>query len=287
MAVDDHAIDRADLMWVHDQLVADADFVQRHLIDLAIGATMCDEGHSTRERPQHRRRASERERLEGFAARQHQYDKRAREVLLEQHRGDDRDAGQQIRAELAPNELEREGQHKGYTAGCEHDVQGQFACGRRRIGAPAQCEMRDDTRDRKGSDNRYAHSGTWPPGEWPRAGALPHCDGWTRYVHEGRPLVGTLTYSLALALVRLLLRSRPPESSPRPREAIAVRRAEAGFRMHYRKRVCGWRRLTVLQFFSIFGRLVRDSLPSEKCRTARPPHVGVHQRNERAVRVPL
>ena len=84
---------------------------------------MCDERHSTRERLQHRGRASERERLERFSAGQHQHDKRAGEILLEQHRGDDGDAGQQIGAELAPNELERERQHERHAAGREHDVQ--------------------------------------------------------------------------------------------------------------------------------------------------------------------
>ena len=105
---------------------------------------MCDEGHPTRECLQDRGGACQRERLEGFAARQHQHDKRASKVLLEQYRCDDGDAGEQIGAELAPNQLERKGQHKGYTAGCEHDVQGQIACGRRSIGAPAQGEMRSD-----------------------------------------------------------------------------------------------------------------------------------------------
>ena len=90
---------------------------------------MGDERHATRERLQHRGRAPERERLERLAARQHQHDERAGEVLLQQHRGDDGDAGQQVGAELAPNELECEGQHERYTAGCEHDVQRQVACG--------------------------------------------------------------------------------------------------------------------------------------------------------------
>ncbi len=177
VAVDDDAIDRADLMRVHDQLVADANLVQRHLDDLVIRATVCDEGHSTCERLQHRGRASEREGLEGFSARQHQHDKRAGEVLLQQHRGDDGDAGQQIGAELAPNELEREGQHERCTAGCEHDVQRQFACGWRRIAAPAQCQMHDDTGHRKSRDDRCAPGRTWPPPAWWGAGALPHGDG--------------------------------------------------------------------------------------------------------------
>ena len=215
-----------------------------------IGATMCDERHSTCERLQHRGRASEREGLEGFSARQHQHDKRAGEVLLQQHRGDDGDAGQQIGAELAPNGLEREGQHERHTAGGEHDVQRQLACGWRRIAAPAQCQMRDDTSYRKSSDDRCAPASTWPPPPaWRGTGALPHCDGWTRHVHDRRPGAGTFSLSLVpftfwVPLPRSIRADPHPDnqSRDRPDSGLSTPRGPAGSVFHrHHGTVSRWR----------------------------------------------
>ena len=66
---------------------------------------MGDERHATRQRLQHGRSASDGVGLERLAAREHQHDQRPGEVLAEQDRRDDGDAGQQVGAELAPHEL--------------------------------------------------------------------------------------------------------------------------------------------------------------------------------------
>lgn len=54
LAVDDQAVNRTDLVRVHDQLVVDCDVVQRHVRELSIRPTMSDERHATRERLKHR-----------------------------------------------------------------------------------------------------------------------------------------------------------------------------------------------------------------------------------------
>ena len=90
----------------------------RQAADLIVAAQ-----HSTRERLQHRGRASERECFERFATGEHQHHQSARQVLLKQHGCDDRDSSEQVGAELATNELEREGQHERHAARDEHGVE--------------------------------------------------------------------------------------------------------------------------------------------------------------------
>ena len=65
--------------------------------------------------------------FERFAAREHQHHEGAGEVFAEQHRGDDRDPGQQIGAELAGERLAQEIPHERRAAAGEHHEERQVA----------------------------------------------------------------------------------------------------------------------------------------------------------------
>ena len=99
-----------------DQRVAD-----RHLIQgTSAIAPSCLRwacgGHAPGQRLQDRRGAAHGVRFERLAAREHQHDQRAGQVLAEQDRRDDGDAGQQVGAELAAQELEEQLEHQGNAA---------------------------------------------------------------------------------------------------------------------------------------------------------------------------
>ena len=68
---------------------------------------MRDRRHALGQRREHRRGAAHGVAFQRFAAGEHQHDERAGQVLAQQHRRDDRNAGQQIGAELAGPELAR------------------------------------------------------------------------------------------------------------------------------------------------------------------------------------
>ena len=55
--------------------------------------------------------------LQGLASGEHEDDKRARQVLAQHDRRDDRDPGEQIRIELAPQQLEQQPEDKGKARG--------------------------------------------------------------------------------------------------------------------------------------------------------------------------
>ena len=102
------AVHRADLVREDDQRVADRHRVERHVGELPIPLAVCHRGHAPGQRRQHGRGAANGVGLQGLPAREHEHDQRTGQVLAEHDRRDDRDAGQQVGAELAPEQLEQQ-----------------------------------------------------------------------------------------------------------------------------------------------------------------------------------
>ena len=102
MALNDLAVHRTDLVRQHRHLVADADVADRNVLEDAAAPPMRerrDPAAPARAAPTVASATANCSSV--FSARQHQHDDRAGEVLAEQRRGDDRDTGEVIRAELA------------------------------------------------------------------------------------------------------------------------------------------------------------------------------------------
>jgi hypothetical protein len=82
------------------QRVADGNPPQGHVRHLAVLAAVGHRGHAASQCLQHGRGAAHRVGFERLAAGEHQHDQRAGQILAEQGRRDDGNAGQQVRAEL-------------------------------------------------------------------------------------------------------------------------------------------------------------------------------------------
>ena len=108
MPLEDLAVNGADLMRMNEERVADRDLVERHVDDVGALLAVPDGRHPLRERFQDRRSGAKRVALERFASREHQHDDGTREIFAEDDRGDDRDAGQQVRSKLPAQRLARE-----------------------------------------------------------------------------------------------------------------------------------------------------------------------------------
>ena len=136
----------------HDAIV-DADGIERDVLDMAVGAAVRGRGHTFRECLQHRRGPAHGVMFERFAAREHQHHEGAGEVFAEQHRGDDRDPGQQVGAELARDRLACEIPDEWRAAGGEHHEERQIA---RQAAGPERPrhEMCRDPRHREHGNGR-------------------------------------------------------------------------------------------------------------------------------------
>ena len=118
------AVDRTDFVRKHQHGLPDGNILQWHVFELRIGLAMSDRWHSLRERLEHRRSAANGILFQCLAARKHQHHQRAGQVFAQNDRGDNRDPGQQIGAELAPHELEKQLPHQRHSAQHECRVQG-------------------------------------------------------------------------------------------------------------------------------------------------------------------
>ena len=85
----------------HGYLVANLDVADRNIFDSDPSPAMRKSRHPFGERPQHRRGFGDGKPFQGVAARQHQHDNRAGEILAEQGGGDDRNAREVVRAKLS------------------------------------------------------------------------------------------------------------------------------------------------------------------------------------------
>ena len=145
---DHFAVHRTDLVREHGQLVADDDLADRDVLEDGSHPAMRHGRHAARQGPQDRRRLRHRELLERVPARQHQDDDGAREVFAEQHRRDDRDAGQVVGAEAAVQAAADEIEDERETGDREHReerrVDGDAAQPTR-----AQNQMQGDARNRE------------------------------------------------------------------------------------------------------------------------------------------
>ena len=109
--------------------------------------------HAPGQRREHGRGAAHRVRLQRLSAREHQHDERAGQVLAEEHRGDDGDAGEEIGAEIPAHETGGEPGDQGQAANDEGEQEwnlgGVHAAEPRAVRpGPAQREVRGDGQER-------------------------------------------------------------------------------------------------------------------------------------------
>ena len=97
---DHDAVDRAGLVREDDQRIADRYLVERDVIDAAALSSGGRRRASGAPAPRARTTLDGPRTPPGLPAGEHQHDERPREVFAEHHRGDDRDAREQIGAEL-------------------------------------------------------------------------------------------------------------------------------------------------------------------------------------------
>jgi len=97
--LNDFAVDRADLVREHGQLVARDDLIDRDVLESGADAAVRDGRHAARQRAEDRRRLRDGELLERVPAGQHEDDDGAGEVFAEQRGRNDRDTGQVVGAE--------------------------------------------------------------------------------------------------------------------------------------------------------------------------------------------
>jgi hypothetical protein len=81
-------------MWVYDELVADPHGVQRDVLDATVRAAMRNERHPPGQGMENGGGAADGIGFERLTAGEHQHDDRTGEILVEQHRADDGQAGQ-------------------------------------------------------------------------------------------------------------------------------------------------------------------------------------------------
>ena len=108
VAFEDFAIDGADFVREHDELVAGDDRIKRDFFELRIHPAMGGQRHTLGEGAEHTGGASDGVAFDGFAAGEHEDDERAGEVFAEEDRSDDRNAGEQVGTELAAEGFDRQ-----------------------------------------------------------------------------------------------------------------------------------------------------------------------------------
>jgi len=141
VALEHGPVGGADLVGQDDQRVADRDIIERDIAEGAPVFLVGDGGHALGERIEHGRSAADRVVLEGAAAREHEHDERACEVLFEDHGRDNRDAGEQVGAELEPGDMSRQFPQQRQAAERQGDVERDLC----RFGhGPSQEQVDDD-----------------------------------------------------------------------------------------------------------------------------------------------
>ena len=98
----------------------------------------------------------DRECFERLPARQHQHDERPGEVLAEQHRRDDGDAGEQVGAETPANQTDRELHDEHAAPDGQHEIERDVGLDRPHVRDKAQDEMDRDADQREGRDGGLA-----------------------------------------------------------------------------------------------------------------------------------
>ena len=162
VALHDGPVDRADLVRKDDQVIADGDRVERHVLDRPAGAAMRDRGHPARQRLQHGRGAPDGERFQRLPAGQHQDDEGAGQVLAQQRGGDDRDPGEQIGSEASAGQPGGELHDEHAAAGRQADVEREIERRLRRSRPEAKADIRRDRRKRQGCDRQVTRQvRTW------------------------------------------------------------------------------------------------------------------------------
>ena len=149
MALDDHAVHRADVVRKHDQRVAHGNLVQRHIENFRALFPMGDRRHPLGQRRQHRRGALQRVVLERLSAREHQHDDRAGQIFAEQHGGDDGDAGQQIGTKLPLQKFAQQFINKRNATESQRSPKRNLKGTRARAEAKAKDKMKGDRGDGK------------------------------------------------------------------------------------------------------------------------------------------
>ena len=147
VAFNNHAIDRADVVWIHEKNITDGDLFERHIDNFVALFAMGDRRRPFGERFENGRRVTHRVVFQRFAAGQHQHNQRAGEIFAHQNRGYDRNASQKIRAEFESDEFDEEFVNEGNPAEAQRGEQREMIGTGAGMNAKAQHEVRKDCRD--------------------------------------------------------------------------------------------------------------------------------------------
>ena len=154
MALDHHAVHRADVMRINHERVAHGNLLQRHIHDFRIPFPVGDRRHPFGQRGQHRRGAAQRVTLQRFTAGEHQDDDRASQVFAQQDGSDDGNAAQQIGTKFPLQELPQQVIEQRQAAENERGQQGNLVSARSGVEAEAEHQMQKDGHDGKRRDDR-------------------------------------------------------------------------------------------------------------------------------------
>ena len=141
MALDHHAVHRADVMRINHERVAHGNLLQRHIHDFGFPFPVGDRRHPFGQRRQHRRGAAQRVTLQRFTAGEHQDDDRARQVFAQQDRSNDGNTAQQIGTEFPLQELPQQVIEQRQAAENERGQQGNLVSARSGVEAEAEHQM--------------------------------------------------------------------------------------------------------------------------------------------------
>ena len=154
VALGHDAVRRADLVRINHKRVAHGDVRQRHLGDPRVLFPVGDGWHALGQRREHRRCAAQGVALQRLAAGEHEDDDGAGEIFAQQHRSDNGNAAEQIRAELPLQEFPQQLVQHRQSADHQHDQQRQPRETRSGVKSKAQHQVQQDARQGQGRDHR-------------------------------------------------------------------------------------------------------------------------------------
>ena len=100
----------------HNHDISDGDLIELNVLEPCVDLPMCERRHAFGKCFQDRRRAADGICLQSFASGEHQHDQRPGQVLVQDDGRDNRNACQQVGAELALQQLEQQIPDQGRAA---------------------------------------------------------------------------------------------------------------------------------------------------------------------------
>ncbi len=141
-------------MRINHEQVADRDLIQRHIDDFRVALSMRERRHAFDQRAEDGRSAAQSVIFQRLPAREHEDNDRAGEIFVEQDRGDDGNAGQEIGSKLSSQKFLQQFINERNATEREDREQGEPGCCGVRAKAKSQNQMNHNAGHGEKSDQR-------------------------------------------------------------------------------------------------------------------------------------